>query len=328
MGIPAEGIPAQQALAGQQSAARRGYSSVGGKAARTRQILGKIESQQNFNRDAAQKGDWKAYVDSNFAIQEQIANLDAGYQVLFQEDLAEAGGNIARGQRLLRSARLSDGLVPPVRSSRGYDYKYRALRRESIPSDGAFNKVVVAVEELPADFAYEAAPEKRELAFLASRIRNARRQPYLEGPASVFLGPDFIGDGRIPTTARGEEFRVELGADESISVKRRAERKRETSGLFTSWHNYLNEVEVTVKNGKARPVKVTVIERVPFTEDSKVTVKRGEMVPPPLREDRKGLLAWDLDLRPGEERKVTLGWTVVVHADRQAVGVEDPSVQW
>jgi hypothetical protein len=300
----------------------------GGKAGRTRELLENLEEQRKTNSVAARNNDWAAFVEGNRQLELGLNQLDDKYRFAFQEDLLACKDDIARGERLLRSARLADGLVPPVHSSRGYDYKYRALRSESIPSDGAFNKVVIGVEQFAAEFAYEAAPLERELAFLASKIKNQRRQPYLEGPSSVFLGPDFVGDGRVPTTARGEEFKVELGADEAVVVKRREDRKRETTGLFTSYHKYRYEVEVTVKNQKARAVRMVVLDRVPFSEEKGLEVERHAMSPPPVAEERKGLLRWQFPLEPGSEKKITFSYSVELAADKAVVGVFDKTVQW
>ncbi|MGH9362193.1 MAG: DUF4139 domain-containing protein, partial [Thermoanaerobaculia bacterium] len=265
-------------LAGEKKDA---YRLQGGKAAETRELLRQMQEQERDNDSAGQKGDWGAFVTGNIALAEQIDRLDARHRVFFAEARFGCDTNIARGERLLKTRRLADGIVPPVRSSRGYDYKYQALRPETVRSDGAFNQVVIGVEEFPAEFVYETAPQLLELCFLTTRIKNGRRQPYLEGPASVFLASDFVGDGRVPTTARGEEFPVNLGADESVAVKRREERKRETTGLFTSYHRYRHEAEIAVRNGKARRVKVAVLDRVPFSEDRSVTIERLAVTPKP-----------------------------------------------
>jgi hypothetical protein len=316
---------AQEKRGGAQSAERQlGLTKAGA----TRESLKRLAELQAANDLAAQQRDWGAFYQGNLACQEEILNLDGRFRKQFAEDLMACEQNILRGERLIKSARFADGVVPPVQSSRGYDYRYRSLRPESIPSDGAFNKVVIDVDELPAEFIYEAAPEARELAFLTTRIRNLRRQPYLDGPASVFLGPDFVGDGRVPTTARGEEFAVNLGADESVAVRRRIEEKRETTGFFTSYHKYRNEVEVTVKNHKGRAARVAVLDRVPFTDDARVTVKRLDVAPEAAREDRKGLLRWELDLAAGAERKVTFSYTVEIPADRRLVRAADETVTW
>ncbi len=334
--------PAQQQLADQEvrrlnservrqqvaQQAKEGKVPFAGKAARTRGVLDNIAQLRASNEAALQKGDYNAVVEGNRALAGEIQNLDKRHQAFFFDDLAACSDNIARGERLIKSARLADGIVPPVRSSRGYDYKYRALRPETIPSDGAFNKVVIGVEEFPAELVYETAPELLEVAFLTTRIKNQRRQPYLDGPASVFLGSDFVGDGRVPTTARGEELSVNLGADESVQVKRHAERKRETTGFFTSYHKYRTEVEVAIRNQKARPVRIRVLDRVPFSEDRSVKVARGAIAPAPSGEERKGLLRWDLRLEPGREGKVSFAYTVELPADKQLVTTADESVRW
>jgi hypothetical protein len=303
-------------------------AAPGGKASRTREVLDNISRLQTQNDTAARNSDWANFVAGNRKLEAEFQNLDTKYQQLFEAEFLGCQADIARGERLLKSARLADGIVPPVRSSRGYDYKYQALRPETIPSDGAFNKVVLGTEELLADFVYETAPALLELCFLTTKVRNQRRQPYLEGPSSVFLGPDFIGDGRIPTTARGEQFPVHLGADESVAVRRSAAAKRETTGFFTSWHKYRHDVAVTVKNQKGRRVRVAVIDQVPYSDDEDVRIQAVETVPAPVEVSKKGLRRYELALEPGREVKVQFAYTVELPARKALARAVDGEAKW
>ncbi len=301
--------------------------SSGSKAEQTKEVLKELKDQQAYNRRYAEQRDWANFALGNQNIVDNFKNLDPKAQAALNDVYFEACSNLTLGQRMLRSAKLGTGLVAPVESSRGYDFKYQALRRESIPSDGAFNKVVIGVEEFPAEFVYECVPVHRELSFLTSKIKNGRRQPYLAGPASVFLASDFVGEGRVPTTVRGESFPVELGADESVAVRRSEETKRETTGLFAKYHLYRHAVTVAVKNGKGRRVRVAVLDRLPFAENKSVTIERGEITPPPVREEAKGLFRWEFALDPGKEEKIAFSYSVELAADQVVAAAEDASVR-
>jgi len=306
-----------------QAARRRSRS----RAEQTKEILEELEQKYITNTRFAEQKDWANFVAGNVAVIEEFKNLNPKAQAALNDVYLEACSNLTLGQRMLRSAKLGAGLIAPVESSRGYDFKYQALRRESIPSDGAFNKVVIGVEEFPAEFVYECVPVHRELSFLTTKIKNGRRQPYLAGPASVFLSSDFVGEGRVPTTARGESFPVELGADESVAVRRSEETKRETTGLFGKYHFYRHSVAISVKNGKGRRVRVAVLDRLPFAENKSVTVERGEITPAPAREEAKGLLRWEFAIAPGKEEKIAFSYSVELAADQVVAAAEDASVR-
>ena len=300
----------------------------GGRAGETAQRLRRIEEQMLTNGSLRANEDWAGYVEGNFKLQTELMNLAPDQREVFADELLACTAAIEVGERLLKSARLAAGIVAPVESSRGYDYKYRAVRPETIPSDGAYNQVVIGAEVITARFIYEATPELQPVFFLTATAKNQQRQPYLDGPASVFLGPDYIGAARVPTTARGEEFTVALGADESISVRRNAEIKRDTRGLFTSYHHYDHNIVIEVKNAKARSVRVAVLDRVPFTFDKNVRIDRGKVTPAVTKEDRKGLLRWELPLGPGAEHTIRFDYSVRVAADSRVVRHQDTSVEW
>ncbi|MEK7270063.1 MAG: mucoidy inhibitor MuiA family protein [Planctomycetota bacterium] len=197
----------------------------------------------------------------------------------------------------------------PVQSAGGYDFKFKSVRPDTIPSDGKAYKTVLAVEEIPADLFYETAPVMEKLAFLKGTFKNGKDLPMLEGPARVFLDTDFVGDMPLKTIAPTQDVSLSLGADENISIKREENEISADKGVFSTTKETRHEVVVTVKNGKDKPVKLVVFDRMPFTdhEDVKVTLVASQ---PTAEAKSKGLLKFTLDLAPGAEGKATFAYTV------------------
>ena len=294
--------------------------------------VAQIEQLYQGQQDARARKDWQVFFDANGKIIAAIQKLQPDQQKQLAEFQSEAYENVDIAQRWLESEKLEHGLIAPVASSGGYDYRWQALRRESVPSDGALTKAVLLRREFPASFVYEIAPRKSKLAFLRTKLTNSTRSPFLAGPASVFLGPDFVGESSLATCAPTEEFTVGLGADEEIAVERRVETKRDTRGFISSDYRFNVEVSIAVRNGKARPVSAAVLERLPVTWDSKLTISDGEFAPKPTKkeehQDRTTFVRWEMTLAPGEKQDITMKYWYQHGADLRAVATEDPSVKW
>ena len=67
---------------------------------------------------------------------------------------------------------------------------------------------------------------------------------------------------------------------------------------------------LTLKNGKKEPVKVQVFDRIPYTGNEDIKVVLSSSDPKPAEQKPKGLLRFEVALKPGEEKKVSFSYTV------------------
>ena len=307
----------------------------GGDLSNAARVAGQVQTIERLNDwqiEARKKGAWREFYDTNRDLNLAIRGLNEEQQLQFGALIASNTLNLRIAERQLESEKLARGLIAPVRSSGGYDYRWQALRRETVPSDGALTKVVLCRHEFPAEFVYEIAAEKSKLAFLRTKLKNTTRSPFLAGPASVFLGADFVGESALDTCAPTESFTLGLGADEEIAVTRETQIQRETRGILITQYRFKTDVATSVKNGKGRAVTVVVYERIPYSWDDKLDVSEGEYDPKPTEisylEKRPTLLRWEMDLAPGEKKNVNLGYWFQHGAELRAVATEDHSEKW
>lgn len=197
----------------------------------------------------------------------------------------------------------------PAVSAGGYDFKFKAVRPDTIPSDGKAHKTVLATKSYPVELFHETAPVMEKLSFLKGKFKNTEDLPFLAGPARVFLDTDFVGELALKTISPTESLNLSLGADENVSVKREEKEVTAEKGMFTAKKETRTDVTITVKNGKADPVKLHVFDRLPYTGNEDIQVALAAASPRP-EEKRKGLLEFVVELKPGEERKVTFAYTV------------------
>jgi len=76
-----------------------------------------------------------------------------------------------------------------------------------------------------------------------------------------------------------------------------------------------------VKSLHSKPVKITVLERIPFSESSAITVETiAALTTPPTEKqvgDRRGVSSWTFDLQPASEKEIKLTYRIKWPGDRE-----------
>ena len=295
---------------------------AGKKTQRLYSKLKQVEKLYERQRQAKRQGDYQTFQITNSAILDNWKN-DRDVKAVFNDVLVEAIKNTGQAVRLIQAQKLARGLVSPVQSSGGYDYKYAALRRETIPSDGAFSKVSVARRQVSANFFYEIVPELSQYAFLHAQMKNPLRSPLLAAPASIFIGSDFVSQGSIDTTSSGEPLKIGLGVDEAVAVKRKFDSKRETQS-WRSKYTFRKTVALSITNNKKRAVNIVVMERIPFSVQKELKVEMLHLTERPTEKKKGGLWTWKSELAPAKEKQITFAYNVTHPVDSQVASTPDP----
>ena len=297
-------------------------AKAGKKTQRLYSKLKQVEKLYDRQRQAKRRGDLQTFQVTNSAILDNWKN-DKDVKAVFNDVLVEAIKNTGQAVRLIQAQKLARGLVSPVQSSGGYDYKYAALRRETIPSDGAFSKVSVARRQVSANFFYEIVPELSQYAFLHAQMKNPLRSPLLAAPASIFIGSDFVSQGSIDTTSSGEPLKIGLGVDEAVAVKRKFDSKRETQS-WRSKYTFRKTVALSITNNKKRAVNIVVMERIPFSVQKELKVEMLHLTERPTEKKKGGLWTWKSELAPAKEKQITFAYNVTHPVDSQVASTPDP----
>lgn len=200
---------------------------------------------------------------------------------------------------------------------------FRVAAPASVPSDGSAQKVPIMAVRLAATPEHLTVPKRQATAFLTAKVVNSSDFPLLAGAMNVFLDDTFVATSQVRTVMPGETFDLALGADEGIAVKhKRVRRFTERTGLTDSGVRVTYEYLITVRNNKRTPERVIVVDQVPLSRHEKVVVRQLAPVPTELKPTTEGALKWALDLKPGEQREITVKFTVEHPADVDVSGLE------
>jgi uncharacterized protein (TIGR02231 family) len=188
---------------------------------------------------------------------------------------------------------------------------YGIAGRVTVPETGETKRVQIDDMDLDPALTVRAVPKRDQKAYLYARITVGRGTPLLPGQVSLFRDTTFVGNGRLPLLAPGEEHELGFGIDDAIRVRYAiAEEKRGETGIITSSKTDSRGYRIMVKNLHERAIPLTVLDQIPVSQNADIKVELTGKTAPSRRDvdDKRGVLAWDMTLGPDEERVIEFGY--------------------
>lgn len=203
--------------------------------------------------------------------------------------------------------------------------------RLGVPTDGATKSFALASKRYDPQLAVKTAPSLDPTAYLEARLTNDDDAPLLAGPMTVLRDGAYVGQGQIAFVAAGDTFDLGFGADDRVKVTRVPVKKKENE---PTWYNQTKidtrEFKTSVRNLHDFPIKATIVDRIPFSENTAITVELLPQTTTPTEKqvgDKRGVMSWTYDLAAGEQKDVRLAWRMKWPADRDVVTQPAPLVR-
>ncbi len=182
----------------------------------------------------------------------------------------------------------------------------------SMPSRSDQQLLTIAAFEAKADFLMIGTPLLTDYVYLQGDIVNDSNTIMLAGPASMYRDGEFVGKGQLKMVTIGEKFTAGFGVDSQVQISREFKDKK----VDTLWGNRVEKYNyrIAIDNYKNMPVKLRLLERIPYTKDEELEIT-GFQTNVPLSTDAdylrtekdKAILRWDLTLAPATaEKKATI----------------------
>lgn len=208
-------------------------------------------------------------------------------------------------------------------STGAYQASFKVPGRVTVPQDGSSKAVVLTQGKIKPELSARATPELEEKAYLEASFTHEDEAPLLAGEVYLHRDGAYIGKGRLGQVAPGDKVELGFGADDRLKVTRVPVRRRENdSGWLGSTRTDQREFKTVVKSLHAQPVKLTVTERVPFSENSAITVELLSQSTPPTEKqvgDKRGVSAWSFELAPGAQKEIRLAYRIKYPGDREVI---------
>lgn len=158
-----------------------------------------------------------------------------------------------------------------------------------------------------------AVPRHDRTAFHMARFANDSGEILLPGDAFLFREGVLVGSTWLEPLAPGAEVDIAFGAIEGLRLKRDMPKRAEGDRGLIRTSTQREEVAVLeIENLTTESWTVHVEDGVPYSEQEDLEVSFAA-TPEPSETDvdgRRGVLAWDIDIAPGETRAITLTHTM------------------
>ena len=183
---------------------------------------------------------------------------------------------------------------------------FRVNRSVDIPSDNSPHKTTIALDHLPCTFDYVSAPILEENVHLRATVTNTTPHVFLTGDANIFLGGEYVGTTHMKMRAPNERFKIFLGIDDGIKVKREPLERAVDKGnlLQNDIRRSTYAYHILVHNYTSTPRKVVVRDRLPVPQHERIKVKVQSVTPQPTERTKLEVLTWEFTLPADEEQNI------------------------
>ena len=235
-------------------------------------------------------------------------------------DTMESMAMAAPAAAILREAPVMAMATANVEQS-GATQVFHIGGRSDVPSDGSPHTLGVGVYDLPSRMEYVAEPVVAEGAHLRAMPRNTSGVALLPGEMYVFhagaAGDEYVGATHLELTAQDAELTLYLGVANNVTVKRELIERDTDKGniLQTGIRRVTVGYRVTLANRTGAPQHVILKDRLPVPRHERIKVKPLDVRPQPTSKTRLEQMTWEMQLAPGEERKIEWRFTIEAPAD-------------
>jgi uncharacterized protein (TIGR02231 family) len=198
---------------------------------------------------------------------------------------------------------------------------YRVPGRVDVASGLGTRNLKVGEQTVEPTLGIRAVPKVTPAGYLTAAFKPSAEAALLPGRVSLFRDGVFVGTGAVPFVAPGDEVKLGFGEDERVRIERNPLRQTEgETGTFSTNRVETRDFRIRIKSLRDRAMPVTIEDQIPVAESTEITVERLSTTTAPTKvnvDDRRGVLSWSFELKPGEEKEIRVGWRMTWPADKQ-----------
>jgi uncharacterized protein (TIGR02231 family) len=206
-----------------------------------------------------------------------------------------------------------------------FQVAFKIAGRVSVGASEGAKSLRISTLTIHPDLLVRSAPSVDPTAFLeASFQQNGDDAPLLPGVVSIYRDGIFVGRGRLAEAGKDETVRLGFGADDKVRIERSVVRRREGSAgvIIATSKTDERAFKTSVRNNHDFPIKVAIEDQLPVSENSEIAVEMLPSTTAPTTSnlrDRRGVLEWAFEAKPGELRTIAFAWRVRWPKDKVVV---------
>ncbi|MGB5963692.1 MAG: mucoidy inhibitor MuiA family protein [Coleofasciculaceae cyanobacterium] len=195
----------------------------------------------------------------------------------------------------------------------------------NIPSDGTPHQTTIFNDDYPYRAEYIAMPHLVGMAYLQTTITNPLTGvTLLPGKVNIFRDNTFVGTTELENIAPGQEFKLNLGIDETLKIERDLVERQVDKKLIGNYRRttYAYRLVVTNLSDQANNIsQLTLTEQLPVSRNEQIKIRLTRSNPQ-IQISDLGLLEWLLALEPNSAQEIYYQFTVEQPPDLTILGLD------
>ena len=201
---------------------------------------------------------------------------------------------------------------------------FRIPGRVSVGASEGTKSLRISTATIAPDLVIRSAPVADPTAFLEASFVQSEDAPLLPGRVAIYRDGAFVGRGKMAAAGKDETVRLGFGADDKVKIERAVIKRNEGSAglIVTTSKTDERSFKTSVRNGHDFPIKVAIEDQLPVSENDDIVVEMLPSTTPPTTtnlRDKRGVLEWALEAKPGEVKDVMFAWRVRWPKDKGVV---------
>lgn len=208
-----------------------------------------------------------------------------------------------------------DGFVAAETGRNNSILEFELKAKASIRSDGKEYAFSLGSEELDASYHFQSVPKKEKAAYLMATMTDWEGYDLVDGTANIYYEKMFIGETYLTANMTLDSLRLSLGKDKGIILDRKVVKDFTRTRTLGSNVRKTFGFEIVVRNTKSSVAGLVVVDQIPLSSDSQITVDLEEIGEGEL-DEQSGKVTWRLEIKPGETLTLPLRYSIKYPKDK------------
>jgi uncharacterized protein (TIGR02231 family) len=197
----------------------------------------------------------------------------------------------------------------------GFQVVFRIPGRVSVGASEGAKSLRISTATIAPDLTIRSVPVIDPTAFLEASFIQREEAPLLPGRVAIYRDGVFVGRGQMTAANKEESVRLGFGADDKVKVERAVVKRNEGSAglIVTTSKTDERSFKTVVRNGHDFPIRIAIEDQLPISENEEIQVEMLPATTPPTAtnlRDRRGVLEWAFEAKPGEVKDIAFAWRV------------------
>lgn len=187
-------------------------------------------------------------------------------------------------------------------------------------SNGQAQAIQLQSYTLNTAYSYTTVPKYSSSAYLIGKVTDWNELNLLPGNANLIVENNYAGTSYIDPHSTNDTLTLSLGKDERIVTKRERINEEGSRSFLGSTQAREYTYEISVRNSRQQAVDIEVKDQYPLSNEQDIEITLNE-TSGAINNQEEGELTWNVNLKPGETKKLRFSYTVKYPKGKTPVGL-------